>query len=167
MQYQEYTRKIRKSATIGLWGSVAAVIIVSLFYYVSPYRFYPSAHTSQWMLIAGSVLAVLAVSMSLLVIRRQIPALRQSDSLEAKLEGYAAHVSSIYYTLFAVVVILCIFMVLSTRGVLLMLAIVTVLMLFLAYPNIYRIKVDLGLSDDEMKSLYGDKYISNGDNTSE
>lgn len=167
MQYQEYTRKIRKSAAIGLWGSVAAVIIVSLFYYVSPYRFYPSAHTSQWMLIAGSVLAVLAVSMSLLVIRRQIPSLRQSDSLEAKLEGYAAHVSSIYYTLFAVVVILCIFMVLSTRGVLLMLAIVTVLMLFLAYPNIYRIKVDLGLSDDEMKSLYGDKYISNGDNTSE
>ena len=143
------------------------MIIVSLFYYVSPYRFYPSAHTSQWMLIAGSVLAVLAVSMSLLVIRRQIPSLRQSDSLEAKLEGYAAHVSSIYYTLFAVVVILCIFMVLSTRGVLLMLAIVTVLMLFLAYPNIYRIKVDLGLSDDEMKSLYGDKYISNGDNTSE
>jgi DMSO reductase anchor subunit len=119
------------------------------------------------MLIAGSVLAVLAVSMSLLVIRRQIPALRQSDSLDAKLEGYASHVRSIYYTLFAVVVILCIFMVLSTRGVLLMLAIVTVLMLFLAYPNIYRIKVDLGLNDDEMKSLFGDKYIANGDNAAE
>ncbi len=167
MQNQEYIRKIRRSAAIGLWGSVAAIIIVSLFHYVSPYQFYPSAYTSQWMLIAGSVLAVLAVSMSLLVIRRQIPALRQSDSLDAKLEGYASHVRSIYYTLFAVVVILCIFMVLSTRGVLLMLAIVTVLMLFLAYPNIYRIKVDLGLNDDEMKSLFGDKYIANGDNAAE
>lgn len=167
MKKQDNTKSIRQAASIGLWGSVAAVIVASLFYYVSPYRFYPSAHTSQWMLVAGSVLAVLAVSMSLLVIRRQIPQLRQADRIDLKLEGYASHVRSLYYTLFAVVVILCLFMVLSARNVLLMLAIVTVLMLFLAYPNMYKMKADLGLTDDEMRSLFGDKYIANGDNAAE
>ena len=39
-------------------------------------------------------------------------------------------------------------------------AMITALLLFLNFPNIYRVKVDLGLTDDEMKSLYGDKYIS-------
>ena len=42
----------------------------------------------------------------------------------------------------------------------LMLALVSVLVLFLNYPNIYRIKVDLGLTDEEMRSLFGDQYVS-------
>ena len=54
--------------------------------------------------------------------------------------------------------------VLSAQNVLLMLAMVATLMLILAYPNIYRIKVELGLTDEEMKSLYGDQYIADGDN---
>ena len=37
---------------------------------------------------------------------------------------------------------------------------VATLMLILAYPNIYRVKVELGLTDEEMKSLYGDQYIA-------
>jgi hypothetical protein len=36
---------------------------------------------------------------------------------------------------------------------------ISVLTLFLAYPNIYRIKVELGLTDEEMKQLFGDRYI--------
>jgi hypothetical protein len=44
-----------------------------------------------------------------------------------------------------------------------MLAMVATLMLILAYPNIYRVKVELGLTDEEMKSLYGDQYIAEGD----
>jgi hypothetical protein len=59
-----------------------------------------------------------------------------------------------------VVVLICIFSLLSTKKELLMLAMVSTLMLILAYPNIYRIKVELGLTDDEMKSLYGDQYIA-------
>ena len=62
--------------------------------------------------------------------------------------------------MFVVVLIICIFMVLSNQKVLLMLAMVSVLTLFLGYPNIYRIKVELGLTDEEMKQLFGDKYIS-------
>ena len=148
---------------MGLWGSVAAVILTVVFIY-SPWQFYPTAHTSRWMLVAGCVLAVLAVSMMLLTVRRQIPLLRQSEGLENKLSGYASHVRSLYTTMFVVVVLLCLFTLFSARNVLLMLALVSVLVLFLNYPNIYRIKVDLGLTDEEMRSLFGDRYIADGDN---
>lgn len=157
---QKYTNSIRRSAAIGLWGSVGIVILAALYHFVSPYRFYPSQYTSRWMLVSGSVLAVLAVSMALLVIRKQIPALRQAETLEAKLSGYAQHIRSLYISMFVVVALICCFMVLSAQNVLLMLAMVATLMLFLAYPNIYRIKVDLGLTDEEMKSLFGDRYIA-------
>lgn len=163
----KYTSSIRRSAAIGLWGSVAAVILTALFHFVSPYRFYPSQHTSRWMLIAGAVLAVLALSMALMVIRKQIPSLRQNESLEAKLSGYANHIRSLYLTMLAVVVLICLFTVLSAQNVLLMLAMVSTLMLILAYPNIYRVKVDLGLTDEEMHNLYGDKYIAGNGNASE
>ena len=56
-----------------------------------------------------------------------------------------------------------VFMVLSAQNILLMLAMLATLMLFLAYPNMYRMKVELGLTDEEMKSLYGDRYIAEGD----
>lgn len=155
----KYLKTIRRSANIGLWGSVGVVIVAAFYQLVSPYRFYPSQYTSRWMLVAGSVLAVLALSMSLLVIRKQIPSLRQAESLETKLAGYAQHIRSLYISMLVVVVLICAFMVLSAQNVLLMLAMVATLMLFLAYPNIYRMKVELGLSDDEMKSLFGDRYI--------
>jgi hypothetical protein len=152
-------KKIRRYSQTGLWGSVAMVILASFFLYVSPVRFMQTEHTARWMLIAGSVLAVLAVSMALLTIRKQIPRLRQAESVEEKVTGYASHIRSLYLTMLAVVVIICLFMVLSNQKVLLMLALISVLTLFLAYPNIYRIKVELGLTDEEMKQLFGDCYI--------
>lgn len=160
---QKYIKTIQRASRMGLWGSVAVVIAAALFHYVSPYRFYPTLHTARWMLVAGSILAVLALSMALLVIRKQIPTLRQTEGLEAKLAGYAQHIRSLYLTMLAVVVLIVAFMVLSAQNILLMLAMLATLMLFLAYPNMYRMKVELGLSDEEMKSLYGDRYIAEGD----
>ena len=158
--FKKETDKIKRNAQLGLWGSAAVVILTSLFLYASPWRFpAQSDYVNRWMLVAGSVLAVLSLSMALLVIRKQIPALRQADTLEAKLSGYAQHIRSLYLSMFAVVTLICVFMVLSAQNVLLMLAMVATLMLFLAYPNIYRMKVELGLSDEEMKSLFGDRYI--------
>ena len=101
----------------------------------------------------------MALSMSLLVIRKQIPSLRQADTLGQKLSGYAQHIRSLYISMLLVVALICTFMVLSAQNVLLMLAMVATLMLFLAYPNIYRMKVELGLTDEEMKALFGDSYI--------
>ena len=152
----QYTKAIRNNSAIGLWGSVGVIIIAS----VLTYALHPSSATSAWMLVTGTVLAVLAVSMMLLSVRRQIPRLRQTEGLEKKLSGYAQHVRDLYLTMLAVVAILCLFTLLSGRTVLLMLAMVSTLVLFLNYPNIYRVKVDLGLTDDEMRQLYGDRYIS-------
>ena len=144
---------------MSLWTSIGLVIMTALFFYVSNYRFYASNYTVQWLTIAGSVLAVLAVSMSLLTIRRRVPQLRQNESLELKLQGYSSLISNVCYSLLFVVIALCAVIVLTNRNALLMVAIVVVMMLFLTYPNIYRIKHDLGLTDEQMTSLFGDKYI--------
>lgn len=151
---QQLLQSIRRPAAIGLFGSIVAGILAVAFIYLAPWRFYPSAHTARWMLIAGSVLAVLAVSMTLLTVRRQVPVIRQLESLEAKLTAYAAYVRSIYLTMLAVIVILCAFTLFSAHNVLLMLAIVALLVLFLNYPNPLRIKIDLGLTDEEFNSLF-------------
>lgn len=156
---------IRRSSQIGLWGSVGVVILAGLFLYASPWRFSgQTAYVNRWMLIAGSVLAVLSLSMALLVIRKQVPRLRQAETLEAKLSGYASHIRSLFFSILAVVVVICLMMLLSGQNVLLMLAMVTVLTLFLAYPNMYKMKVDLGLTDEEMKQLYGERYIAENKN---
>lgn len=158
--FKKETDKIKRNAQLGLWGSAAVVILTSLFLYASPWRFpAQSDYVNRWMLVAGSVLAVLSLSMALLVIRKQVPRLRQTEGLQAKLAGYAGHIHSLYFSILAVVVVLCVMTLISNQNVLLMLAMVTVLMLILAYPNIYKVKVDLGLSDEEMTSLYGDRYI--------
>ncbi len=158
--YESETKKIKRSAQLGLWGSVAVVILASVFLYASPWRFSAqSEYTRHWMLVVGSVLAVLSLSMALLVIRKQVPRLRQAEGLEAKLTGYANHIRSLFLSILTVVVILCLMTVVSGQNVLLMLAMVTVLMLILAYPNIYKVKVDLGLTDEEMSSIYGDLYV--------
>lgn len=159
--YKKETDKIKRMAQIGLWGSAAVVIVAALFLYASPWRFpAQSDYVSRWMLVVGSVLAVLSLSMALLAIRKQVPRLRQTEGLEAKLTGYASHIQSLYLTILVVVILISLMTVLTNQNVLLMLAMVTVLMLILAYPNIYKVKVDLGLTDEEMKSLYGDRYIA-------
>lgn len=153
---QEYIKNIKRNAAIGLWGSVGVVIVAA----APTYALHPSVGGTSWMVVAGTVLAVLAVSMMMLSVRRQIPRLRQSEGLENKLKGYATHVRELYMTMLSVVVILCVFTFASGRTVLLMLAMVSTLVLFLNYPNIYRIKIDLGMTDDEAKEVFGDRYIS-------
>ncbi len=157
---EKYTKNIRTASAAGLWGSVGVVIVAAFFVLASPWRFYPTAYTAKIMLIVATVLTVGVVSMVLMTARRRVPQLRQSESLEAKLGGYASYIGGIYWTTLFAVAVTCVLAVLSAQSALLMLAMVSTLVLFLTYPNIYRIKVDLGLTDEEMKRLYGDKYIS-------
>jgi amino acid transporter len=159
MMFEKETANIKRNAQIGLWGSVGVTILAAAFTF-TPWKFYQSVYTAKWMLIVGSVLTVLTVSMSLLVVRKQIPRLRQAPKLETKIIGYAQHIRSLYLSVLTIVVILCLMTVLSSQNVLLMLTMITVLMLFLAYPNIYKMKVDLGLTDEEMKMLFGERYIA-------
>lgn len=159
---EKNVKTIKRSSRTGLWVTVGAVILTAAFL-LTPFVFRLSEYHARWMLVSGVVLAVLAVSMTLLTVRRRVPQMRQLDTLEEKLDAYAQYVRSVFYTMVAVVVILCVFVILSGNSVLLMLAMVSTLVLFLNFPNIYRIKVDLGLSDDEMRSLFGEKYISGND----
>jgi len=158
--FEKEIHTIKSRSRAGLWGSVAAVIAAAVFYYAAPWQFRQSEQVSRWMLVMGTVLAVLTVSMALITIRHRVPSLRKQETLQAKLKGYASHISSLYLTVLAAVVLVCFLMVLSGQNALLMLAMVATLTLFLAFPNIYRIKTDLGLSDEEMRSLFGDRYIA-------
>ena len=63
---QEYIKNIKRNAAIGLWGSVGVVIVAA----VLTYALHPSVGGTSWMVVAGTVLAVLAVSMMMLSVRR-------------------------------------------------------------------------------------------------
>ena len=65
-----------------------------------------------------------------------------------------------YSGILAIVVIECVLIILMSDTSLLMVTILLVLLLFLCYPNMYKMKNDLGLNDEEMKSLFGDAYIT-------
>lgn len=157
---KQYIKEIERWSRLCLWGSVGLVIITALFIWLSRWQFTQNATVGRWMLISGSVLAVLAVSMALLTIRKRTPQLRQAEGLQTKLAGYAQHIRTLYLSLASVVLVLCLLTVLCGQSVLLMLTMVTTMMLFPAYPNMYKVKVDLGLSNEEMRELYGEKYIS-------
>lgn len=148
-------RKIRRTANWGLYGSIGAVLIVVIFHF-SPWHFsYQQPQVARWMLIAGTILAVLAVAMALMTIRKTTPRLRQLDSFEQKIQGYAAYISSLYRGTLAIVVIECVLIVLMSDTALLMITILLILLLFLSYPNMYKIKNDLGLTDEEAAEYLG------------
>jgi len=152
-------RKIRITAYIGLFGSLAVSFVAILFYYISRHRFYMDNHSFRWLFIAGSVLAVVDITVILFALRRQIPKLRQLDGIDQKLRNYASLISNIYIGTCIVVLVLCVIIVFSYNNTLIMLLLLLVLMLFLSFPNMYKIKVDLGLDDEQMTSLFGNSYI--------
>ena len=145
--------KIRRAANIGLYGYLATVILTVVFHYL-PWRFLQSDQVHHWMLIAGVILAFLAVVMVLLMIRKTPRHIRQMDSLEQKLKAYSEYISNLYIGVFSIVVMECLLIVLMSDATLLMITMVLVLMLFLAYPNMYKMKIDLGLLDEEFDELF-------------
>ena len=153
-------KKLRRSANWGLYGSIAVILLAVIFHFTPYHVSYQSPQVARWMLIAGTVLAVLAVVMILLTVRKTTPALRQLDSLDDKIKGYHSYITNLYNSTLAIVVIECILITLMSDTALLMGIILMVLVLFICYPNMYKMKHDLGLTDDEMKSLFGDAYIA-------
>ena len=152
--------KIRHSANIGLYGSLAAVILTAVFHFLPWHITYQSPAVARWMLIAGTILAVLAVVMVLLMIRKTTPRIRQMDTLGLKLQAYADYISNLYYGTLSIVIMECLLIVLMSDSSLLMVTIILVLLLFLAYPNMYKMKADLGLLQEEFNELFPD-YAEN------
>lgn len=156
---QNLIRKIRRTANWGLYGSIVAVLLVVIFHFSPWHITYQSPQVSRWMLIAGAILAVLAVVMALMTIRKTTPRLRQLSDLNQKLTGYTTYITNLYRGSLSIVIIECVLILLMSDTSLLMITILLILLLFLAYPNMYKMKNDLGLTEDEMTSLFGSDYI--------
>lgn len=154
-------KKIHRSANWGLYGSIAVLALAVTFHY-SPYKFAAQTpEATRWLLIAAIVLVVLAVVAVLMRVRKSTPAMRQMEAdADAKLKAYASYISSLFGTTFAIVLVESVIMSIISVTELLMPNMLLVLVLFLCYPNMYKMKHDLGLTDEEMKSLFGDQYIA-------
>jgi cobalamin synthase len=153
-------KKLRRSANVGLYGSIAVILLAVIFHFTPYHITYQSPQVARWMLLAGTILAVLAVVMMLLTVRKTTPALRQLDNFDDKIRGYQSYISNLYTCTLTIVVIECILIILMSDTALLMVTILMVLVLFICYPNMYKMKNDLGLTDDQMRSLFGEAYIA-------
>lgn len=152
-------KRIKIASNIGLWGSLTIAAATIAFVMLSRYRFYMNDQAFNHIMIASIILTLGHMAVVLLGVRKNIPLLRQNDNFEEKLDGYLALVRRIYYGTLAVMVVLCAAIILSYNAKLIMFALLMVLVLFLTFPNMYKMKVDLGLDDNQMKFLFGDKYI--------
>lgn len=165
----KYIKSIRKAANIGFYGGLILVILTVAEHYTANYLWQRvitvNDFTRMLMMMTGLFMSVINIAVILLYLRKNTPRLRQLDAVEDKLKGYASTVKSVYYTTFAVILVLCAFVVLSRENTLIMLLLLLVLLLLLNYPNMYKMKVDLGLNDEQMKELFGDDYISDNSNT--
>ena len=155
----KHITSIRRVSYTGLILSLVVAMGVILFMVMSDYRFFMSNNGFRYCMIAGCVISVLDMSLVLLAVRKRIPALRQSESLEAKLSGYASLMKGIYLGTSATVLVLGSLIVLSYNSKLIMFLLLIVLTLFFCFPNMYKMKVDLGLDDTQMTMLFGDDYI--------
>ena len=156
---KDLIRKIQRTANWGLYGSIAVIMLVVVFHFSPWHISYQQPNVVMWMLISGTILAVLAVTMKLLTIRRTPPRLQQLGSLDDKLKGYQSYISNLFTGTLLIVVIECVLIILMSRTTLLMLTMLLVLPLVISHPNMYKMKNDLGLTDDEMTSLFGSNYV--------
>lgn len=161
---QKYIKKIRRAANIGLYGSLLLCLATVAEHYLDKYvwvrEITANDYTRRLFMIVGLVVAVGVIAYTLFAMRRGAPRLRQTDLVEEKLKGYAKLISGSYYLMLFAVAIVGAIIVVTHLNTLIMLLMLQFLTLMLNYPNMYKMKADLGLADDEMKELFGDKYIT-------
>lgn len=157
-------RAIRTAANIGLWGTLFFGLLIVAEHYMAEYVWAKTIVTNKYthdlLLYGGWVLVVLVIAIILFTVRRQIPRIRQLDAVEEKLDRYKGMIQTIYYTSLIVSIIICSIIVITHENNLLMLLLLHFFTLALCFPNMYKLKVDCGLNDQDMKDLFGDNYIS-------
>ena len=162
-----YIKSISRIANVGLWGSLFfSALTVALHYLpvrVTIEAVTNDAEVSHRFMLFGLVVAVAVIAFFLFYLRREIPRVRQKDTVDERLAKYNNIVRTIYVvTLFAVTAV-GVIEILTGENALIMLLLLMFIMLMLNYPNMYKMKADMGLNDDEMKSLFGDQYIGDDD----
>lgn len=156
-------KKIRTAANIGLYGSLLLCIATVAEYYLSKYvwvrEITTNDYTRRLFLMVGLVLAVGEIAMALFTMRKQTPRLRQMDTVDEKLSAYRRLVGTIYYSSLFVVLIVSAIIVITHENTMIMLLLLLFVTLVINYPNMYKMKADMGLLDDEMAALFGNDYI--------
>lgn len=155
-----YLKQIKTASRIGLIGSIIVAATTIAWMLWSKYTFRQSPQVHSALLVVCTLLAIGGMSAMLLTVRKRLPKLRQLDDVAERVQGYCAVVKGIYYGMFAVIVIMCIGTVLMGDKNMLMMVLLVTLSMFMQFPNIYRMKVDMGLTDQQAKELFGDDYIS-------
>jgi cobalamin synthase len=163
-QKRSEIRKIRIAANIGLYGSLLLCIATVAEHYLAKYvwarEITTNEYTRRLFLVVGLVVAVVNIAMILFLMRKKTPYLRQMDLVDEKLDGYRRLIGTIYYTSLVVVSLVSAIIVITHENTMIMLLLLLFITIVLNYPNMYKMKVDCGFSDQEMKDLFGDNYIS-------
>ncbi len=150
---------IKCASRFGLIASLVVVVFTIMWMWVSPYTFRQSDRVVSMMLIAVCLLAIADMSMVMLSVRNRFAKIRRLETMDERLQQYSAVVARNYYVTFAVILTCSILTILSGYSILLMVVLVLSLSLFMAFPNMYRMKVDMGLTNEQAKELWGDEYI--------
>ena len=152
-------KKIRTTSYTGLAGSMLLAMATIVFYYACHYRFYMDNKSYQYFLIAGIVIAISFLLLTNTGRRKRMNTLRSLPDTESKLKQYLSHVKTVYWGSLIATTAECAIIVLSNNNTLIMVILILVMLLVVEFPNMYKIKADLGLTDDEMASLFGSDYI--------
>lgn len=162
-QNQKEIKRIKTAANVGLYGSLLLCIATVAEHYLDKYvwarEITANEYTRRLFLMAGLVLAVLDIALALFTMRKQTPRLRQMNTVEEKLSAYRRLVGTIYYSSLIVVLIVSAIIVITHENTMIMLLLLLFVALVLNYPNMYKMKADMGLLDDEMAELFGSDYI--------
>lgn len=163
-QKRNEIKKIRIAANVGLYGSLLLCILTVAEHYLAKYVWVREITTNEYtrhlFLMVGLVVSVIDIAMALFLMRKQAPRLRQMDTVDEKLDGYCRLIGTIYFTSLFVVLLVSATIVITHENTLIMLLLLLFITLVLNYPNMYKMKVDCGLDDQEMKDLFGNDYIS-------
>lgn len=157
-------RAIRIAANVGLWGTLFFAMLTIAEYYLAEYVWEnvitTNDYTHRLLLYGGLIVVVLYIATVLLTIRRQIPRVRQLDAVEERLDRYKGMVQLIYFIGLIVSIIVCAVVIITRENALLMLLLLHFTTLAMCFPNMYKIKVDCGLNNQDMRDLFGESYIS-------
>lgn len=139
--------------------SIGVALAAILFLQLSNYRFYPDNRTFMIFTYVGLIVVVLAAVALMFFYRKVIPGYRSLSDERQRLESFCKAYNSNYLLAFVSVVATSACVVLSNNTTLIMPLMVLILVLFFMFPNMYKAKQALALSDDFMKEVFGDKYI--------
>jgi Flp pilus assembly protein TadB len=158
-------KSIRLVANIGLYGTLLLSMLTIAEHYLDKYVWVRTITTNEYtrhlFMVVGLVLAVVDIAAVLFAMRRTTPRLRQMDSVDERLAGYRSLIRTTYIATLVVTAIVATVIIVTHENTLIMLLLLLFITLVLNYPNMYKMKADMGLTDKEMKELFGEQYLRN------